>query len=939
MLEAYYDVRVASMTVVCTHPDNGATAFVDVVPLMAAETEVLMANQRLRVAQHRPDLEATRDVLGGSAQMDSHEGPSFEEMLEESMDVAEALEVGGALYNARCEEEYQDTGAASSGSARPAPAASSGAAPPVTAASSGAAPPVTAASSVAAPPAFSISSGAAPPADEEDVDDDDEMDGPPDSMTQGPNLRARRDLPGAATSGADFGGLWSIVAQLMPTLSAATRTPEPKAVSIIARTKHLESLVIQHYPTWVPAVRRLAVAALSVYRMRLIDISLCDHVYLLWIICGERMLRAHNGASYYYNAGLGVFEHFIGFMPHEILEDIRVFTMRLEGLFRSFNGHVARDDVSLLDAVNASLASHDSAHAAFLKFDDYAIGCRGNHLLKKARGADGPDDDLAQGGDHETFVKVWYIQTAQATAKVGSQLQVELMQNKLISFFIQWCDTPMVRSKGVCYEDAVYLYDVDGQNISFRSERSPDHNVYLGIRCTLLDGVDPVLKAAMDRVQTCYQQTFWSIPTAFRFGQACQALAKRGHNVDTITLYWGAGGVGLSLYTAHLHAMYGPANHKYFDPNVFYQDDELRKTIETLVGGIIYTGQERPSGGRQSLREDLLKKFATGEGISGRLPYGMVTKLHHILGWKRMELNKLIQFDDVTEQNFESIIRRIVLIKILARFFDKKYLERYNGNHEQFGIFARDPDLKDFMTSGPAQAAGHKIQWAFESQNNEQECRDLVTTYARCGGDRGTTNKYMRLACKLPPANEVDDGPPDLEELVVDETQRDGAGVVNVPASDALSHYSRHFERACMEQNLNHMAWTHFFHTSLPPPPAGLTQHMPKKEIWKRFLDDGLWLELRMGNKGNRIPVIKVRRSLDVLFAPMPLTDSAPVGSRWQVKHEEEDDNTYPEEYDLANCKKFFFGNPARKLNSDLLCEVHAKHSPMTLPMYVSSSL
>ena len=142
-----------------------------------------------------------------------------------------------------------------------------------------------------------------------------------------------------------------------------------------------------------------------------------------------------------------------------------------------------------------------------------------------------------------------------------------------------------------------------------------------------------------------------------------------------------------------------------------------------------------------------------------------------------------------------------------------------------------------------------------------------------------------------------------------------------------------------MEQNLNHMAWTHFFHTSLPPPPAGLTQHMPKKEIWKRFLDDGLWLELRMGNKGNRIPVIKVRRSLDVLFAPMPLTDSAPVGSRWQVKHEEEDDTTYPEEYDLANCKKVFFGNPARKLNSDLLCEVHAEHSPMTLPMYVSSSL
>ena len=74
--------------------------------------------------------------------------------------------------------------------------------------------------------------------------------------------------------------------------------------------------------------------------------------------------------------------------------------------------------------------------------------------------------------------------------------------------------------------------------------------------------------------------------------------------------------------------MYGTKNHKFFDPNVFYQDDELRKTIETLVGGIIYTGQERPTGGRCSMREDLLKKFATGEGISGRS--GPAALLHTI---------------------------------------------------------------------------------------------------------------------------------------------------------------------------------------------------------------------------------------------------------------------------------------------------------------------
>ena len=63
---------------------------------------------------------------------------------------------------------------------------------------------------------------------------------------------------------------------------------------------------------------------------------------------------------------------------------------------------------------------------------------------------------------------------------------------------------------------------------------------------------------------------------------------KRGLNVDNITLYWGPGGVGLTVLTAHLHAMYG-VYHRYFDPNIFYADDELRKQVELLVGGSIFT--------------------------------------------------------------------------------------------------------------------------------------------------------------------------------------------------------------------------------------------------------------------------------------------------------------------------------------------------------------
>ena len=61
----------------------------------------------------------------------------------------------------------------------------------------------------------------------------------------------------------------------------------------------------------------------------------------------------------------------------------------------------------------------------------------------------------------------------------------------------------------------------------------------------------------MKRLTKIFRETFWAIPAAFTFGQACLALAKRGMNVNVITLYLGPGGVGLSKYTAHLEAMLG----------------------------------------------------------------------------------------------------------------------------------------------------------------------------------------------------------------------------------------------------------------------------------------------------------------------------------------------------------------------------------------------
>ena len=124
-------------------------------------------------------------------------------------------------------------------------------------------------------------------------------------------------------------------------------------------------------------------------------------------------------------------------------------------------------------------------------------------------------------------------------------------------------------------------------------------------------------KAAIQRVQRAWEQTFWSIPEAYEFGQACLAVASRGMNVNCITLYWGPGGVGLSRYTSWLANMLGDNNHCMYDPNIFFDDSEMRKRVEQMAGRFVYTGQERPMNTKQKMRVDLVKKFGTAEEVQG----------------------------------------------------------------------------------------------------------------------------------------------------------------------------------------------------------------------------------------------------------------------------------------------------------------------------------
>jgi hypothetical protein len=261
--------------------------------------------------------------------------------------------------------------------------------------------------------------------------------------------------------------------------------------------------------------------------------------------------------------------------------------------------------------------------------------------------------------------------------------------------------------------------------------------------------LDPVLDTQVSRLLQFFKQTFWCNLEVFLCTQAAQALCKRGENLDRCFIGESPGGVGQSLFTAHLAAVY-KHNHSYFDPNVWYMDEELRKQIEEFADSFILTGQETPNGTRQ-LREDLFKKTMSADGIPGRKPYGLQTRMLELVGWKRLELNKMLRFGSVSETNFNSILRRCFVWKPKARFWDSDYLKKHYPDSHLDGIFPKCAELRNFLVSPGAVAASLKIQYGFELKHCKEECRQMIENYVVLGGDEGLTDERMRSACGLKP--------------------------------------------------------------------------------------------------------------------------------------------------------------------------------------------
>jgi hypothetical protein len=313
---------------------------------------------------------------------------------------------------------------------------------------------------------------------------------------------------------------------------------------------------------------------------------------------------------------------------------------------------------------------------------------------------------------------------------------------------------------------------------------------------------------------------------------------------------------------------------------------------------VIYPGgQEAPETGKR-MRDDLYKKTMSADGISGRKPYGISTRMYNITGWKRIELNKMLGFYGITEANFASILRRSFVWKPKGRFLDPHYLARHYPDSALDGVFPKNPHLKQFLMSGPAVAAALQMQHGFETKYSQSECEFMIEEYCELGGDKNLTEDTMRLACGLALRDRRNDDGPGVGLADAPDSQN-----VTAAADSSLTVVAVAIMAQMVSENKEVYTRKAFKLFKLPPG----TPNIDKDTIWTQLRADGLF------TYGENI----VGRSGKDAMRPV-ITPSIPFGTLVDIKCDNAT-NSFPETYNMKEFKQYMHGHPGRELNSQTM--------------------
>ena len=691
-------------------------------------------------------------------------------------------------------------------------------------------------------------------------------------------LKLRRMMPGAATSEDDFTNHFIDLELRNQIFQAVPVEAIDRSDTILHITGEWTQRVKDFFHERSEYFVRICVGVLAFSRVRENDTYMRDDALVYWIAEGGTTLRFHAGDCYMRTPS-GAFQQHRGVPPDHAR--VQTFLLHVEGTFKRMRRTVERDARPLLEEIGYMFATDNHDETTFLE------KCIDACLTSQAQGRRRRDDE--EGDD---ALLPWNSVAAKTVIAVKRRLSREVTEEKLLHYMTEWCDTPCTRQPSCCYDDCAVAYD-HGREPALQVKRDELKNCYLRIpHC--IKGVVP--EHVVQRLHKFYRQTFWGNIDVFKCCQAAQALAKRGINVTRVFIGISRGGVGQSLYSLHLKAMFAH-NFAFFDPNIWFNEDEMRKQVEQLNGCCVLTGQETPATGRK-LREDLFKKFASADGIAGRKPYGFLTRMIHCTGWKRLEANRMLQFADVSERNLNSLLRRCFIWIIKSRFEDAQSIAAAYDDIEKDGVFAKDPELAEFLSSPFAVVAGLQLQHAFEEANSKQKCLDMIEEYVSWGGDGGLTEQILREACGLKQRDVRSTLTRAAGAIVIDE---DPEQADETAAWNALRRAVANF---MLEKK------------KLGITPGTLSGMRPVKDgpnVSKDAMCEGLL---------SRQMMLKISSRTRVSFVYMPvLKPEVPLDAI--LDHQARQcEMELPEKYGVAAFWNYLYGSPFRKENADILASV-----------------
>jgi len=338
-----------------------------------------------------------------------------------------------------------------------------------------------------------------------------------------------------------------------------------------------------------------------------------EHVCLLYIIEGGTYLRAHSGTCFYYSNG--AFRPFTGVPPQGVLSRVKDYLLQLEGLYRSLPPKTQRSEgIDLLTTIDRCMLANGGPDACVAAWVSKALKMVGLPRTSKGGHAESEGEEGDAGREQRETNFSWPATQAYAISRGAAALQRELLSKSVIAHFIEWCETESPALPGVAFEDVCFRFDTPDGHLE-QVKKSPGNHCYTAISHSIMKSEisAEVLKRADERMRLFIATTFWKNEDAYRCQLAAMGLVLRGRNVDRAFWTKGPGGVGQSLNSHLIAAMFG-RSHEFLDMNVYYSDDELRKQCDTLVTARIHTGQEAVQSNKTT-REDLCKKHISADPV------------------------------------------------------------------------------------------------------------------------------------------------------------------------------------------------------------------------------------------------------------------------------------------------------------------------------------